>query len=64
MNVLLPTADIYTHSLTPSLPTRTKNSQHRRRTVSTGDAHLCSQAIHAKGLQASMNLNVQLLYIQ
>jgi len=57
MNVLLPTADIYTHSLTPSLQPCTSTSQHKRRTpVLTG--------VHEKGLQASMNLNEQLLYIQ
>lgn len=57
MNVLLHTAGTYTHSVTHSLHNRVL------RTVSTGDAHLCSQAVHAKGLQASMNLNEQFLYI-
>jgi len=55
MNVLLPAADIYTHSVTPS--------NRVLWTVSTGEAHLCSQAVHVKGLQASMNRNEQLLYL-
>jgi len=56
MTVSLPSADIYTHSLTPS--------NRVQWTVSTRDAHLCSQAVHEKGLQASMNLNERMLYIQ